>query len=208
MSDDRPPSVGGTTAWLAGGGEMGERIRAFDWASTSLGPTTSWPQSLRSAISILLPSKAQICMFWGPEMVKLYNDAYISVLGRKHGSVLGLPGRQVWPEIWDVLGPLLKGVVDTGEAFRANDHPFYLVRHGFEEETYFDVSYDPVRDETGAVGGVFCIVTETTWQRSSRSRSTTRACSTRSSGHAPRPKRPAERRTSFWPSSHTSSARR
>jgi signal transduction histidine kinase/DNA-binding response OmpR family regulator len=162
MSDDRPPSVGGTTAWLAGGGEMGERIRAFDWASTSLGPTTSWPQSLRSAISILLPSKAQICMFWGPEMVKLYNDAYISVLGRKHGSVLGLPGRQVWPEIWDVLGPLLKGVVDTGEAFRANDHPFYLVRHGFEEETYFDVSYDPVRDETGAVGGVFCIVTETT----------------------------------------------
>ena len=57
-------------------------------------------------------------------------------------------------------GPLLKGVIDTGEAFRASDHPFYLVRHGFAEETYFDVSYDPVRDETGRVGGVFCIVTE------------------------------------------------
>jgi signal transduction histidine kinase/DNA-binding response OmpR family regulator len=162
MSDEQPHPVEETTAWLAGGGEMGERIRAFDWASTPLGPTASWPQSLRSAISILLPSKAQICMFWGPELIKLYNDAYIPVLGRKHGSVLGLPGRQVWPEIWDVLGPLLKGVVDTGEAFRANDHPFYLVRHGFEEETYFDVSYDPVRDETGRVGGVFCIVSETT----------------------------------------------
>ncbi|HEY7541304.1 MAG TPA: ATP-binding protein [Methylomirabilota bacterium] len=141
---------------------MGARIRAFDWASTSLGRTSAWPQSLRSAISILLPSKAQICMFWGPDFLKLYNDAYIPVLGSKHGRVLGLPGRDVWPEIWDVLGPLLQGVVDTGDAFRAADHPFYVNRHGFAEETYFDVSYDPVRDESGQVGGVFCIVSETT----------------------------------------------
>ncbi|HKQ64343.1 MAG TPA: ATP-binding protein [Methylomirabilota bacterium] len=190
MSDERHHPVDVTTAWLAGGGEMGERIRAFDWGSTPLGPTTSWPQSLRSAISILLPSKAQICMFWGPELVKLYNDAYIPVLGRKHPAVLGLPGRQVWPEIWDVLGPLLHGVVETGEAFRAYDHPFYLIRHGFEEETYFDVSYDPIRDETGRVGGVFCIVSETTGRvlsgrrlrtlrdlaRASESRSPAEAC--------------------------------
>ena len=92
--DDRSHSADGTAAaWLAGGGEMGERIRALDWASTPLGPTSSWPQSLRSAISILLPSKAQICMFWGPELVKLYNDAYIPVLGAQaSGCVLGLPG--------------------------------------------------------------------------------------------------------------------
>ena len=76
--------------------------------------------------------------------------------------MLGRPAREVWSEIWDVLGPLLKGVIATGEAFRAIDHPFYLERHGFAEETYFDVSYDPVRDETGEVGGVFCIVSETT----------------------------------------------
>jgi signal transduction histidine kinase/DNA-binding response OmpR family regulator len=164
MRDDKRshPAEGTAAAWLAGGGEMGERIRALDWASTPLGSTSTWPQSLRSAISILLPSKAQICMFWGPKLVKLYNDAYIPVLGGKHGSVLGLPGREVWPEIWDVLGPLLTGVVETGEAFRASDHPFYLIRHGFAEETYFDVSYDPVRDESGRVGGVFCIVSETT----------------------------------------------
>jgi signal transduction histidine kinase/DNA-binding response OmpR family regulator len=162
MNDNRAPIVDGAAAWLAGGGEMGARIRAFDWASTTLGPTSAWPQSLRSAISILLPSKAQICMFWGPDFLKLYNDAYIPVLGSKHGTVLGLPGRDVWPEIWDVLGPLLQGVVDTGDAFRASDHPFYLNRHGFAEETYFDVSYDPVRDESGRVGGVFCIVSETT----------------------------------------------
>ncbi len=163
MSDDRPGLTDGAAAtWLAGGGEMAGRIRALDWASTPLGPTTSWPQSLRSAVSILLPSKAQICLFWGPELIKLYNDAYIPVLGNKHAGVLGRPAREVWSEIWDVLGPLLNGVIATGEAFRATDHLFYLVRHGFAEETYFDVSYDPVRDETGQVGGVFCIVSETT----------------------------------------------
>ncbi|HEX6209243.1 MAG TPA: ATP-binding protein [Methylomirabilota bacterium] len=163
MSEDRSLSVdGGAAVWLTGGGEMGQRIRGRDWASTPLGPVASWPQSLRSAVSILLPSKAQICLFWGPELIKLYNDAYIPVLGRKHPDVLGRPAREVWSEIWDVLGPLLAGVVETGEAFRATDHPFYLDRRGFAEETYFDVSYDPVRDETGKVGGVFCIVGETT----------------------------------------------
>jgi len=163
MLDERSlPDDGVAAAWLAGGGQMGARIRSLDWASTPLGPTAAWPQSLRSAVSFLLPSKAQICLFWGPELIKLYNDAYIPVLGHKHPGVLGRPGREVWSEIWDVLGPLLQGVVATGEAFRATDHPFYLERHGFTEETYFDVSYDPVRDETGRVGGVFCIVSETT----------------------------------------------
>ncbi|HXD97912.1 MAG TPA: ATP-binding protein [Candidatus Acidoferrum sp.] len=161
MSDERS-HLDTATAWLTGGGEMGERLRGFDWASTPLGPAAAWPQSLRSAVSILLPSKAQICLFWGPELIKLYNDAYIPVLGRKHPGVLGRPAREVWSEIWDVLGPLLGGVIATGEAFRAVDHPFYLDRRGFAEETYFDVSYDPVRDETGKVGGVFCIVGETT----------------------------------------------
>jgi PAS domain S-box-containing protein len=162
MNGDRQHPGASAAAWLAGGGEMGERIRRLPWVSTPLGPTATWPQSLRSAVSILLPSKAQICLFWGPELIKLYNDAYIPVLGRKHPAALGRPAREVWSEIWDVLGPLLAGVIRTGEAFRASDHPFYLDRRGFAEETYFDVSYDPVRDETGAVGGVFCIVSETT----------------------------------------------
>src|SRR5688572_18414622 len=121
MSDGDDPSES-AAAWLAGGGEMGERLRRLDWASTPLGATAAWPQSLRSAVSILLPSKAQICLFWGPQLIKLYNDAYIPVLGRKHPSMLGHPGREVWSEIWDVLGPLLEGVVATGEAFRATDH--------------------------------------------------------------------------------------
>ena len=149
--------------WLTGGGEMGQLIRDYDWSQTSLGPIESWPQSLRSAVSILLPSKAQIAMFWGPDLVTLYNDAYRPVLGKKHPAALGLPGREVWSELWDTgLRSLFEGVLQNGEAFWANDRPFYMERFGFPEETFFDISYDPVRDESGRVGGLFCIVSETT----------------------------------------------
>jgi signal transduction histidine kinase/DNA-binding response OmpR family regulator len=142
---------------------MGARMRAFDWSSTVLGPVDAWPQSLRSTLSMLLPSKAQIILFWGPEFIVFYNDAYRPVFGAKHPHMLGRPGREAWSEIWDsVLHDLLAGVVRTGEAFWAKDRLFELERYGFVEETYFDVSYDPLRVESGLVGGVFCIVTETT----------------------------------------------
>jgi signal transduction histidine kinase len=128
-----------------------------------LGPIESWPQSLRSAVSILLPSKAQIAMFWGPDLITLYNDAYRPVLGKKHPSALGLPGKQVWSELWETgLRSLFEGVLETGEAFWASDWPFYMERFGFPEETFFDISYDPVRDESGKVAGLFCIVSEST----------------------------------------------
>jgi hypothetical protein len=149
--------------FLAGGGEMGERIRALDWSRTALGPVDGWPQSLRSALSHLLPSKAQIAMFWGPDLVTLYNDAYRPVLGAKHPAALGVPIREVWAELWPAgLKELFDSVLTTGEAFRAQDRPFFLERHGYPEETYFDFSYDPMRDESGRVAGLFCIVSETT----------------------------------------------
>jgi signal transduction histidine kinase len=149
--------------FLAGGGEMGAHMRELDWSKTSLGRPDGWPQSLRSTVSMLLPSKAQICLFWGPEFTVLYNDAYRPAFGVKHPYALGRPGREAWSEIWDSqLHGLLADVVRTGEAFWARDLLFQLERHGFPEETYFDVSYDPVRVESGAVGGVYCIVTETT----------------------------------------------
>ena len=142
---------------------MGARMRDMDWSRTALGPVEDWPQSLRSTVSMMLPSKAQIILFWGPEFVVLYNDAYRPVFGAKHPEALGLAGRDAWREIWDSqLHALLAGVVRTGEAFWAKDLLFGLERHGFPEETYFDVSYDPVRVESGDVGGVYCIVTETT----------------------------------------------
>jgi signal transduction histidine kinase len=149
--------------WLAGGGEMGERIRAFDWSSTALGPVERWPQSLRSAVSICLPSKAQIILCWGPELITIYNDGYRPVFGAKHPHALGLPVREAWREVWPQgLKDLFEGVLATGEAFWAKDLPFSLERYGYPEEAFFDVSYDPVRDESGGVGGIFCIVNETT----------------------------------------------
>ena len=151
--------------FLTGGGEMGERIRSLDWSATPFGPVDEWPQSLRTAIGMMLPSKAQIVLFWGPELAVVYNDAYRPVFGAKHPAVLGSPGRIAWSEVWEAganLHELLAGVVRTGEAFSARDMLFVLERHGFVEETYFDVSYDPVRVESGDVGGVYCIVSETT----------------------------------------------
>ena len=142
---------------------MGARMRDLDWLNTPLGDVATWPQSLRSTVSMLLPSKAQIILFWGPQFCVLYNDAYRPVFGAKHPNALGLPGREAWNEIWDsMLHELLAGVVTAGEAFWAKDLLFEVERYGFPEETYFDVSYDPVRVESGEVGGVYCIVTETT----------------------------------------------
>ncbi|NML46148.1 response regulator [Ramlibacter sp. G-1-2-2] len=142
---------------------MAERMRALDWSRTAIGPLHTWPQCLLSAVGMLLPSKAQIILFWGPEFTVLYNAPYRPVFGARHPWPLGRPGREAWPEIWDdMLHGLLDGVIRTGEAFGANDLLFPIERNGYPEETYFDVSYDPIRDESGSVAGVYCIVTETT----------------------------------------------
>jgi signal transduction histidine kinase/DNA-binding response OmpR family regulator len=144
------------------GGEMGRRMREFDWAGTELGPPARWPVELRHAVATTLASRAQIVLFWGPHYVALYNDAYMSVLGRKHPSSLGRPGAEMWAEVWDVLQKLFDGVRETDESFYARDHPFMIERFGFLEETYSDISYDPVRAADGSVTGVMCIVAETT----------------------------------------------
>jgi signal transduction histidine kinase len=143
-------------------GEMAARIRAHDWSHTSLGPIDQWPSVLRHSVSFLLSSKAQIVLFWGPDLVVLYNDAYRPVFGRKHPWALGRPAREAWREVWDFLGPVFGDIVRTGEAYSARARPFFLERHAFSEETYFDVSYDPVRDDTGHVEGIYCIVSEVT----------------------------------------------
>jgi signal transduction histidine kinase/DNA-binding response OmpR family regulator len=151
------------TQWLSGGGELGALTRAKDWSGTSLGPLVKWSSTLRNLTSMMLASHAQIVLFWGPDFTVFYNDAYRAVLALKHPWALGRPGREVWPEIWDdKLSGLLEGVVSSGEAFSGSDVPFVLERQGYPEETYFDISYDPVREESGNVGGVRCIVSETT----------------------------------------------
>jgi hypothetical protein len=148
--------------FLPGKGEMADRIRAHDWARTSLGALDQWPAVLRHSVSFLLSSKAQIVLFWGPDLVVLYNDAYRPVFGRKHPWALGLTAREAWSEVWGFLGPVFDEVVRTGDAYSAKALPFFLERHAFSEETYFDVSYDPVHDDAGQVAGIYCIVNEVT----------------------------------------------
>jgi two-component sensor histidine kinase len=145
-----------------GGGEMGALVRALDWSKTSLGPISGWPAHLKATISLMLPAQAQIVLFWGPEFVAIYNDAYAPTIGNKHPRALGRPARENWAELWDDLEPLLRRVLETGETVFAKDRPFYIERHGYPENVYFDISYSPVRDEAGKVGGVLCIVGETT----------------------------------------------
>ena len=149
---------------LAGGGFMGELMRSFDWSQTPLGPIERWPQSLRTTVSTCLNSRFPILIWWGPEHVKLYNDPYAMILGVKHPWALGRPGREVWPEIWDVIGPMLEAVYSRGEATWSENTLLPLERYGFAEECYFTFSYSPIRDERGAVSGIFTAVTETTAQ--------------------------------------------
>ena len=147
---------------LAGGGAMGELMRELDWAGTPLGPVESWPQSLRTALGILLNSGYPMLIVWGRDFVQLYNDAYRPVLGAtKHPAALGQSSRDCWPEIWDYLHESFTRVLN-GEEIGARDQLFVLDRNGYIEETYFDFSYSPIRDETGGVGGVFVTCMETT----------------------------------------------
>src|SRR5579872_4289328 len=108
---------------FSGGGEMGERIRSFDWSKTSLGPIDRWPESLKTAIRICIGSRNPMVIWWGrSELLQFYNDAYIPILGaRKHPGCLGRPGRESWSEIWDTVGAMFERVFTTGEATWSED---------------------------------------------------------------------------------------
>jgi PAS domain S-box-containing protein len=142
------------------GGIMGECVRTHDWAATPLGPAETWPQSLRTALSIMLNSAFPTYLAWGPELTSFYNDAYIPILGDKPNS-LGRPFPEVWSEVWDTIGPITKRAME-GEASYFEDLPLTLMRRGYPEATWFSFSYSPIRDETGGIGGILCTVHETT----------------------------------------------
>lgn len=150
---------------LSGGGEMGALIRTLNWANTPLGPIESWPQSLRTAVSICLFSRFPIHIWWGPEFVEIYNDAYRPILGNtKHPASLGQPGAATSAEIWHIIGPMLRNVYENAVSTWSSNLMLPMERYGYTEETYFTLSYSPIFIETGGVGGVFTVVTETTLQ--------------------------------------------
>ena len=142
--------------------EMRELVDATDWAAGPLGEREAWPQSLRTAVDICLRSRFPIMVCWGSELVMVYNDGYRPMLGAKHPRALGSPIAEVWPEVWDTIGPMFDQVMSGGAATWSADQLLVLERNGYPEECYFTYSYAPVTDESGAVAGVFCAVTETT----------------------------------------------
>ena len=141
---------------------MGAMMRAFDWSRTPIGPVEAWPQSLRTSVSILLESKFPMYIAWGADFTQFYNDSYRPILGStKHPAALGLSTRETFKEIWNIIGPMFHGVLE-GNAVGVQDFLLPLDRHGFVEECYFIFSYSPISDESGRVGGVMVICTETT----------------------------------------------
>ena len=128
-----------------------------------LGAMRDWPPALRSALSLILPADMQMALFWGPDHIAFYNDAYAPVIGDKHPHVLCRPAREGWGEMWEDLEPILEAVRATGETVSEKNRAFYVERHdGAGEVAYFDYSFSPVRDERGAVAGVLGITAETT----------------------------------------------
>jgi len=147
---------------FVGDSDMARHMRAHDWAATSLGDPLQWPQSLKLAVRILLTSKFEMWIGWGPDIAFLYNDAYRPTLGSKHGAALGVPTRELYAEIWSDIEPRLRRVYEQGEATWDRALKLILHRHGYPEETYHTFSYSPLVGDAEQVEGIFCAVSEET----------------------------------------------
>ncbi|MDQ2658442.1 MAG: GAF domain-containing sensor histidine kinase, partial [Bacteroidota bacterium] len=152
-----------TPKFLSGGSELATLISHKDWSATPLGNIDSWPQSLKTAVNLILNSQHPMWIGWGRGMTFLYNDAYVSVLSAsKHPWALGRPASEVWAEIWDVCGPLADKVFLEGQPTFLEDVQLFMNRGEFVEETYYSFSYSPIYEEEGQVAGLFCPSAETT----------------------------------------------
>ncbi|HEX6746777.1 MAG TPA: PAS domain S-box protein [Longimicrobium sp.] len=146
-------------------------MQAVDWGATPVGPRHAWPPSLRAAVDMVLGSRFPMVVLWGPELIQLYNDAYVPILGHRHPAALGRPAREFWGEIWDTAGPRFQRVLETGEATWSEDERFLLDRRGGREESFFTFSYSPIRGDSGEVAGIFVSIIDTTEHVLSRRRS-------------------------------------
>lgn len=150
--------------------EMGNLVREKDWSKTPAGPIDSWPQSLRTTLSIILNSRFPMFLFWGQDLICFYNDAYRPSLGEngKHPHILGMRAREAWPEIWDIIKPLIDKVLSGGGATWSEDQLIPIFRNGKIEDAYWTFSYSPVNDESGKATAVLVTCTETTREVLSR----------------------------------------
>ena len=150
---------------LAGGGEMGALMRSIDWAKTPLGPVADWSHALRTTVGLLLRNRFPLLLWWGPQFVQIYNDAYRPIPGSKHPKSMGQQAADCWAEIWHVIGPMVEAPFRGEPATSSDDLELLIARKGFLEETHFKVAYSPVPDCTvkpTGIGGVLATVAETT----------------------------------------------
>ena len=163
MNAADPGDASAVDTVFAGSGEMVERCRDFDWASTPLGPVSSWSPSLRTTVSILLESRNPMFLWWGRELVQIYHDAYAPSLGRgdRRARALGAKGQEFWTDIWTTIGPQIEQVMTTGEPTWHEDQYLPIERNGRMEDVWWTYSYSPVR-ENGVIAGVLVVCQETT----------------------------------------------
>ena len=132
---------------------MAARVAAFDWATTSLGPIEQWPESLRTAVGICLNSHFPMFVWWGEELIHIYNDAYAVHLGKRHPEALGMPARDIWQEIWHFLKEDVETVMVKGKSVFRERHRIMLERNGYPEETFYTYADSPIPDGKGGIGG-------------------------------------------------------
>jgi two-component sensor histidine kinase len=156
--------------FLAGGGEMGERFRAYDWQNSEIGTPDTWPQSLRVTVRLMLNTGHPMFIWWGPNLIQFYNDAYRQTMGpERHPSALGQRGRDCWGEIWHIIGPQIDYVMAGKGSTWHEDALVPVTRHGRLEQVYWTYSYGPI-DLDGTVGGVLVVCTDVTDQHVARER--------------------------------------
>ncbi|MGY6501980.1 MAG: SpoIIE family protein phosphatase [Acidimicrobiales bacterium] len=162
-----PAALAADDAWLSRYGaatEVGRLVAAFDWSSTPLGPPDAWPVELRVAVQMCLTTRFPMLIMWGPDLRMIYNGAYREITGDKHPAALGARVQDVFPEIWDTIGPMARQVMESAEPTWSEHEPLLINRSGFLEDTRFIWSYSPLIASDGTVTGVVDIVSETTAQ--------------------------------------------
>ena len=141
---------------------MRDLVRAFDWSRTPLGPMAGWPLTLKTAVDTCLASSCATLVWWGPDLINIYNDAHLPVLGDRHPGALGRPACQVWADVWASIADDVDGVMARGVPVIRERARFDLTRNGRVEETYFNYSLSPIPDGRGGIGGLFHLATEET----------------------------------------------
>ena len=157
-----PSEADEATDLFAGGGELGALMQDIDWSQTSLGAADQWPQALRTCVRVVLTSRQPMFVWWGDELINLYNDAYKTIVGGKHPWALAQPAAAVWEEIWDQIRPRAETAMRRNVGTYDEALLLIMQRYGYPEETYYTFSYSPVPNERGGTGGIICANTDDT----------------------------------------------